>query len=274
VRRPKDKARVERQVQYVRDNWFAGETFASLLDARASAIAWSRDVAARRTHGTTRAVPLDVYERDERGHMRPPPDEPFDVPTWTAVRVQRDQHVQAARALYSVPTAFVGRPVRVRADRRLVRIYAGTDLIAMHERQAAGGRSTKSEHYPVWKEAYALRNAESLVAKARACGEHVGRYAERLLGGPLPWTRMRQAYALVRLCDTYGPGRVEAVCQSALAFDVLDVARVRAALEAATARLADAPPGAKVVALPLPAPRFARPEQHFATRGPAKGPHA
>ena len=34
VRRPKDKARVENQVPYVRESWFDGETFADLDDAR------------------------------------------------------------------------------------------------------------------------------------------------------------------------------------------------------------------------------------------------
>jgi hypothetical protein len=33
--------------------------------------------------------------------------------------------------------------------------------------------------------------------------QHVGTYAERLLAGPLPWTRMRQAYGLLRLCERY-----------------------------------------------------------------------
>jgi len=32
----------------------------------------------------------------------------------------------------------------------------------------------------------------------------------------LPWTKMRQAYALLSLCEKYGDGRVEAICQSAL----------------------------------------------------------
>jgi transposase len=37
VRSPKDKPRVENQVPYVRENWFDGETFTDLEDARRSA---------------------------------------------------------------------------------------------------------------------------------------------------------------------------------------------------------------------------------------------
>ena len=141
----------------------------------------------------------------------------------------------------------------------------------MHPRQPPGGRSTDPADYPVGKSAYALRSVDALLKAAQAKGVHVGRYAERLLAGPLPWTRMRQGYALLRLCEKYGDGRVEAVCQSALGFDVIDVSRItkmlkRAAVTPAASRAHD---DRKVVQLTLP--RFARPQQHFETRGESSG---
>src|SRR5262249_1687997 len=99
----------------------------------------------------------------------------------------------------------------------------------------------------------------------REKGAHIGEYAERILGGPLPWTQMRSAYALLSLCDKYGVGRVEAVCQSALSFDVVDIKRITRMLKLALTRPAHGD-GAKVVQLPLAAPRFARGEDHFRTR--------
>ncbi|MCA9665465.1 MAG: transposase family protein [Myxococcales bacterium] len=47
VRHPKDKPRVENHVRYVRDSWFAGESFEALDEMRQSASTWCRDVAAR-----------------------------------------------------------------------------------------------------------------------------------------------------------------------------------------------------------------------------------
>jgi hypothetical protein len=197
--------------------------------------------------------------------MLAPPTEPFDVPVWAEhAKVHPDHHVEVARALYSVPTIYRGKEVRVRADKTTVKIYFGTDLVKLHPRKPPGGRSTDTDDYPVGKATYALRSVDGLVAKARAKGAHVGIYAERLLGGPLPWTRMRQAYALLRLCDKYGDGRVEAVCQSALAFDVVDVVRITRMLKTAATLTSPAQVGGKVVQL-VP-PRFARPEQHFETR--------
>ena len=127
-----------------------------------------------------------------------------------------------------------------------------------------GRRSTDASDYPEGKAEYALRNVEAILTRARKRGEHVGLYAEKLLAGPLPWTRMRLAYGLVRLCDTFGDGRVEAVCQSALAFGVVDVTRIGRMLKAAIAPTTPESHDRKVVA--IGAPRFARSTSHFETR--------
>ena len=269
VRSPKDKPRVENQVAYVRESWCDGETFIDLADAQRSAEHWSREIAGMRVHGTTRKVPREAFEQTEKSLMLAPPTEPFDVPLWAEhAKVHPDHHVEIARALYSVPTLYRGKEVRVRADKTTVKVFFGTDLIKMHPRKPPGGRSTDTNDYPVGKATYALRSVDGLIAKAKDKGLHVGLYAERLLGGPLPWARMRQAYALLRLCEKYGDGRVEAVCQSALAFDVVDVVRITRMLKRATKPASPVQGDRKVVQLVLP--RFARPEQHFQTRSTTK----
>jgi hypothetical protein len=268
VRSPKDKPRVENQVPFVRESWFDGETFTDLEDARRSAEHWCREIAGARVHGTTQRVPREVFESIEKGAMQPPPDAPFDVPIYVDdAKVHGDHHIQVARALYSVPSVYLHKHVRVRADRTSVKIYFGTELIKIHERRPPGGRSTDPTDYPAEKTVYALRDVNTLLAKAKDRGVHIGIYAERLLGGPLPWTRMRQAYALLRLCEKYGDGRVEAICQSALAFDVVSVSRITTMLKsAASPSRPDA--GGKLVQLPLP--RFVRPTEHFETRSASK----
>jgi hypothetical protein len=273
VRKPKDKPRVENQVAYVRENWFEGEQFTGLEDARASARQWSSEVAGTRVHGTTRRVPREVYEAEEKAHMLPAPERSFDVPKWGDAKVHQDHHIDFLKGLYSVPNPYLGKRVRVRADKVSVRIYLGTQLIKTHRRVQPGGRSTDVRDYPANKSAYALRSVDALLAKAKEKGYNIGVYAERILGGPLPWARMRQGYALLGLCDKYGAGRVEALCQSALAFDVVDVSRLQKMLKTSTrpASQDDAGGDGKVVPLPLPAPRFARPEEQFRTRRGSSG---
>jgi len=158
----------------------------------------------------------------------------------------------------------LGKKVRVRADHTSVKTYVGTEMVKMHPRVLPGKRATDTKDYPVGQGVTATRDVASLLASARKSGEHIGRYAERLLDVPLPWTRMRRVYALLRLCRKYGDGRVEAICQSALAFDVVDVKRITHMLEAAQPPTQPSTGERKVV--PLTPPRFARSAEHFATR--------
>jgi transposase len=270
VRRPKDKPRVENQVPYVRENWFQGESFKDIDDARRSAEQWCRETAGQRIHGTTRKAPLEQYESVEKSTMRPAPTESFDVPTWGDATVHPDHHINFLCALYSAPTQYLHKRVRVRADSKLVRIYLGTELIKVHARQPKGGRSTDVNDYPKGKAMYAMRSIDKMLAAAKQRGSHVGLFAERLLSGPLPWARMRQAYALLGLCEKYGDGRVEAVCQTALAFEMFDVKRIKRMVQVPTRaehpaiREAGSITEAKVIQLPLP--RFARTVEHFETR--------
>jgi transposase len=269
VRHPRDKARVENQVPFVRERWFAGESFSDdLALLRAAAETWSRDVAGRRIHGTTRRVPREVFEAEEQGFLLPAPSEPFDVPRWSEPKVHPDHHVQVARALYSVPTRYIGKKLRARVDKKTVRLYLQGEPIKSHQRMPPGKRSTDTNDYPTGKAPYASRSVDGLVVRARGLGESIGAYAERLLAGPLPWIKMRQGYALLRLCDRYGVTKVEALCKRSLVFDVIDVPRLERMLKQAQSA-EDAAPAGSVV--PLPTSRFARPPSSFATVTPKGG---
>jgi transposase len=268
VRRPQDKGRVENAVPYVRERWCDGERFLDLRDARPSAARWCDEVAGARVHGTTRAIPRDVFAAEEKSHLAAPPHERFDVPVWSQARVHPDHHVQVARSLYSVPTAYIGRQLDVRLDSKTVRLYSGAELVKVHGRVAPGKRSTDPGDYPRTKTAYALRSVDALVAAARAKGHHVGAFAEKLLSGPIPWSKMRQAQALMRLCDRHGTDRVEAACERAIAFDVYDVPRIERMLKLARWSEQGAEATGKVVRLPG---RFARGADHFTTQRPKDG---
>lgn len=266
VRRPKDKGRVENQMPYVRESWFGGERFEDLEHARREAERWCRDIAGTRIHGTTRMLPRDVFEREEKPLLRPAPTERFDVPHWSDAKVHPDHHVQVLSSLYSVPTRYIGKKVRVRADSRTVRIYLGTELIKTHVRVRPGKRSTDPNDYPKGTAEYAMRSIDALIARAKERGPSVGLYAEKLLGGQLPWTSMRHGYALVRLCDRYGDARVDAVCKRSLDFDVIDVPRIGRMLKSAITGEERASEDGKLRTLPSASPRFARAPERFVTR--------
>lgn len=260
VRTPQDKPRVERAVQYVRGNFWAGETFTDLADAQARVAAWCAERAGMRIHGTTAARPLEMFNELEAPCLLPVPG-PYDVPVFTRVKVHRDFHVEVAKSLYSLPQQWIGQHLDARADSELVKLFHRGQLVKTHPRQRPGGRSTDRTDLPEERAGYAMRDLTTLITTCAGHGECIGIYAERLLDDPLPWTRMRSVYRLLGLVRRYGPGPVETACSRSLDLEVVSVAKIASMLEKAIERETPVLP----VAAGASTGRFARDPAEYAT---------
>jgi transposase len=264
VRHPQDKPRVERTVAYVRASLFAGEHFVDRDHAQRAAEVWCRDKAGMRVHGTTQCRPAELFAIEEKPHLLPAPTAPYDLPTYPTPKVHRDHHIEVDKALYSVPGNLIGHHVEVRADRALVKVFFRGQLIKVHPRTTPGGRITDATDLPSERTAYALRDIEHLKRMAAGHGPAIGAYASALLDIPLPWTRMRQVYALLGLVKRWGPARVDAACAKALEAEAISVPLIGRMLERATENDAGAQPSPGAA----PPGRFARDAEHFAVPQP------
>ena len=178
----------------------------------------------------------------------------------------RDHFAQVDKALYSLPTRFIGKKLRARADRQIVRFYDAGILVKTHPRKPPGGRSTDPTDFPEHKSPYATRDVAFLQRQAQRHGPSIGRVAELILEGPLPWTRMRRVYALLGLARKYGDARLEQTCATALAAEMIDVKRLRRMLELGQ-------PDAPTPSTPqkvLPFARHLRPPEHYALQRTAR----
>lgn len=264
-RHPQDKPIVENHVRYVRERFWKGETFTDLEEVRRRAATWCRDVAGRRVHGTTREVPMEVFESRERSKLIPLSGERYDPPQWAACKVHPDHHIRFQQALYSVPTRWVGCRMDVRGDCSLVRIYNRGELIKTHPRKPPGKSSTDYADYPDDRWAFAMRWPDFYRKKAEQLGEHAGRFVDQLLDGEFPWSRLRQAQKLLRLAERYGADRLNAACRRSLEFELVDVHRVQRILEKGLESDATPEP---VVGQQTPLElRFLRPADHFVSGG-------
>jgi transposase len=262
-RHPRDKPRVERSVSNVRDGCFAGEKLASVTAARVHAEKWCREDNGERPHSTTGRRPREHFETDERAKLKPAPDEPYDVPVWSKVRVHPDQHVQVACGLYPLASEFRRQTLMARADSRTVRIYQGAKLVRVFARVERGKRFEDRSVFPPEKAAYAFRDKAWLETRAREQGEAIGHFATALLAGPAPWMAFRSVQGLLGLSKRYGAGRVDAVCRELLEAHALSVKRLKRMLEQATKSAGTAPPGATGET-----PRFLRPSSEYALTPP------
>jgi hypothetical protein len=252
------KPTVERQVPYVRKNFFQGETFLNLTHLQEEALKWCTEVAGMRVHGTTRTRPLVVFTEEEKETLIPLTEERFDTPAWSSPTLHPDHHVRIGYGLYSAPTAYIGKKLDARTDSRLVRLYCKGQLIKTHPVVLPGKRSTDFSDYPKEKTPYAMRSCTYYIEKAEEIGHSCQQFMELLLAGDFPWARLRQAQKLLRLPGKYGKDRVENACSRALAFDLIDVRRVEGMITKGLEGTEGASRG-KVIA---PA-RFARPASYF-----------
>jgi len=253
------KPTVERQVPYVRRNFFQGEAFRDLAHIQEEAIKWCTETAGMRVHGTTRKRPLIVFIEEEKEPLLPLVKERFDTPSWAAPTVHPDHHVRIGYSLYSAPSAYIGAKVDARKDSRLVRLYYKGQLIKTHPVVLPGKRSTDFNDYPKEKTPYAMRSCSYHIEKAQEIGASCQAFMELLLAGDFPWARLRQAQKLLRLPEKYGKDRVEHACRRALSFDLIDVRRVEGMIVKGLEGT-EGPTRGKVIA---PA-RFARPASYFA----------
>jgi hypothetical protein len=256
-RHAQGKPHVERGVPYVRESFFRGESWIDRDHVQREAVRWCLAVAGTRIHGTTYKAPLRVFEEEEKAALRPLTSERFDTPSWGECIVHPDHHIQFQKAIYSVPTRYLRKKVTVRGDRKLVRIYHRGRLIKTHPPQPPGGRSTDYEDYPDELTPYAMRDPKRLIREGRSLGNSIGAFLEQLLAGTFPWARLRQAQKLLRLAQRYGPGRLDAACRRALAFDLINVRRVERILTQGL-EPADVTPGSRDRLVAFPA-RFLRP---------------
>lgn len=262
IRDKKDKPKVERQVQYVRGSYFAGEEFVDLADAQRRANIWCATTAGLRVHGTTQCRPLEVFRVEEAPLLLAGPTGPYELPLYATPKVHRDHHIEVDKALYSIPGNLIGFKVSVRADSGVVKVFHRGQLIKVHPRQRQGGRHTDACDLPSGTAPYAMRDIDALKRMAAGHGAAVGAYAAALLDSPLPWTRMRQVYRLLGLVKKWGAERVETACSRALEAEAVDVGLIGRMLERATENTAlPGPPEATNVVTG----RFSRDASEFAT---------
>ncbi len=260
ARHPQGKATVERQIQYVRENFFKGEEFIDCEHAQREAVKWCMNIAGMRIHGTTRKRPRIVFEEQEKALLLPLREERFDVPKWGSGKVHPDHHVRFSNALYSLPTEYIGKEVAIRGDSKLTRIYYQGAVIKTHPVVSEGSRSTDFEDYPKHKTPYAMRNCDYYIEKAKEAGANCGSFMEQLLSGDFPWSKLRQAQKLLRLSEKYGTARMEQACSRALSFSLIDVFRLERIIKQALGK--EAEKGGEKRGVVVPA-RFGRPAEYF-----------
>lgn len=210
---PRHKGKVEAGVKYIQSNAIKGRTFESLADQNRYLVEWEAQTADTRIHGTTRKQVKKAFEEAERPALLPLPAMRF--PSFQESRriVNRDGHVEVAKAYYSAPPEYLGRRVWARWDGRLVRLFDDRmQPITEHICVEPGRFSTHAQHISARKISGVERGAAWMLRKVSLIGPQSTRWAEamlaqrgiegvRVLQGLMSLTGKHEADGVERACE-------------------------------------------------------------------------
>jgi transposase len=159
--RPRTKGKVERLVDYVKDNFLAGREFADLADINAQGHSWLRQTANVRVHATTNRKPVDLLEEEQERLIPTHTVTAYQICEQLPRKVATEGFVRAFGSRYSVPPAYIERDVIVCAFEHKVVVHCVRDaaanalgpVIAEHDRATSAGQfvADKSHIAQLWK---------------------------------------------------------------------------------------------------------------------------
>jgi hypothetical protein len=213
---PRHKGKIERGVGYAQSNALKGRTFTSLAEQNQFLCEWEATVADTRIHGTTRQQVGRVFVELEKPALSPLPPGRFPCFQEAQRIVNRDGHVEVAKAYYSAPPEFVGRTVWARWDGRVVRLFDQHSFkqIAIHAQHEPGRFATDAQHIAAQKRGGIERGTVWWLNKTQSIGPGAARWAqsivqERGVHG------IRVVMGLVNLTQHHPPHAIERACQVA-----------------------------------------------------------
>jgi hypothetical protein len=137
TRRPQTKGKVERTVDYLKDNFLPGRQFTDLDDLNSQAMEWCRHVNSKK-HGTTGEIPLAAMIKETL--LALPDKAVLDKYRWERRKVSRDGFISFDGAKYGVPWQYSGKEVRVRICMDRFEAYDGEVRIVDHKVEYTSGR--------------------------------------------------------------------------------------------------------------------------------------
>jgi transposase len=230
VRKPEQKGRVERAIQYIRHSYFAARQWKDLEDLNNQALKWSLEVAGERNCTANGELTVVQAFEKEKPSLVVLPGNPYPCFERKEVQVGKTPYARFDLNDYSVPYKFVRRSLTVRATPDAVRVFDGGDEVAHHIRCYDKGQQIEDKAHVKALENYkqaalkhrsidvlrhAAPSAAELMKQAAERGHNLGRLTQKL----------------TELLELYGPGELEEAIVEALASDSPHAAAVLQSLE-------------------------------------------
>ena len=246
VKKPRDKAKVEKAVQDV-ERWVLAplrhEHFASLSTLNA-AIAIQLKALNERTMKSYGMSRRQRFEQIDQPALSALPQYPFIVSQWKQASVAPDYHIAVERHYYSVPYWFVKRKVDVKITEKLIEIFFDNRRIATHERSQVPYRhTTLPAHMPPEHWAYKHQSKERFLAWGSTIGPDTVIQLEAVFNRKAHDEQaFRSIQGIQALATKYGPQRLEKAAQRANFYKLVGYRRLKSILQTNSEQLPQTPP--------------------------------
>ena len=214
VRSPKDKGKVERDVQTAREKFkeltalYPAITPAELNKRTQE---WLRNDYGMTKHGTTHQMPYKVFQEEEQRELIPLPRNEFEPAFWKEATVHPDCYIQVKKKSYSVPYQYAGKKVWVKVSNNIVQVYYNEALIKEHIVLTKGYRKTDLLDFPENLAAAANKGLPRyLQDQAAKIGPQFHSLVQSVLT-PNAFMNLRRAQGIVSVAKSYPPDLVEQV---------------------------------------------------------------
>jgi transposase len=222
VRKPKDKAKVEKGVQHVERSILAPlrkQTFFSLAEAN-EAIASLLELMNAKPMQQQKLSRKDLFDELEKPVLRALPQEAYVLANWKKATLHIDYHVQLEGHYYSVPYQYVGEAIEIRYTQTTLEVFHKGKRIASHYRTLTPKRghrqTTLKEHMPDKHKFKGEWTAERFISWAKKTGVYTAQLIEALLKSRKhPEQSFRSCLGVMRLGKSYGDERLELACKRA-----------------------------------------------------------
>lgn len=230
ARTPRHNGKAESGVNYVKESFLAGRDPADIDALNRQGDEWVMTIAGPRIHGTTKAVPLERFERTERAALLPLPKTRFEIPVTYKPKVASDGRVTVDNRRYTVPPEYVGKTLEAYDNGRVVEIYHDFIPVTMHERAVNPGEErSRPEHIPEHKREVVEMTPGRCRDEAAKVGVSCRAAIDRMLDDP-EQNRLSAARCLLRLGRTHGAARLEEACRRLLLVDDVNYRRAKTML--------------------------------------------
>lgn len=151
IRRPRTKGKVERMVEYVKGNFLAGRSFASMAELNAQALHWLDHTANVRVHATTGKRPVDLWKQESLTAVHA--IAPYQLCQTALRKAGFDGFVRFEKSRYSVPPEYAGKALVVGRSQQKVVIRCEDSIVAEHSAASHPGSTVANEQHlaELWK---------------------------------------------------------------------------------------------------------------------------